>query len=114
MLPKFVHGEENFLELLNVIYAVHIDATGLAKILEALARIRNAPLLPLLRVGSLYELVEDVKVTLTLDLVNHAGLLEKIIDGRGTADGEVLLIKVDLHPLTESRRVIVTQRLGVT
>jgi len=112
-VPELAHGKEHFFEFLDVVDSLDVNAARLAEELEGLGRAGDEPPPPLLRGGALDQLVEDVEVALALDLVHDARLLEQVVDRRGTADG-ALLIEVDLHPLTETRGVVVAQRFGVT
>mmetsp|Transcript_20920 Transcript_20920/g.50792 ORF Transcript_20920/g.50792 Transcript_20920/m.50792 type:complete len:315 (+) Transcript_20920:1479-2423(+) len=58
------------------------------------------------------DLVEDVKVALPILLPDDARLLQEVRVDLGAAQG-VLLVKVDVDVLAESRRVVISQRLGV-
>ena len=59
------------------------------------------------------ELVENVEVALVGDLTNHTRLLEEVVvDVR--SDGLTLGVEVDFEIFSESRRVVVSQRLCVS
>ena len=67
----------------------------------------------LLGVGSSEKLVEDVEVTLSLSLVNDSGLLEQV-DLKAGSGNETRSVELESDEFTETRRVVVLVRLGIT
>mmetsp|Transcript_13763 Transcript_13763/g.22376 ORF Transcript_13763/g.22376 Transcript_13763/m.22376 type:complete len:232 (-) Transcript_13763:169-864(-) len=59
-------------------------------------------------------LVKDVIVALTVLLVDHARLLKQVVGDRGGGDNTRGSIEVNIDVLTETRRVVVTECLGVS
>lgn len=57
-------------------------------------------------------LIEAVKVAFSLLLIDHSRFLEKVI-GHMAADGVSLEVKIDVHILSETRRVVISVCLGV-
>jgi len=57
-------------------------------------------------------LIEAVKVAFSLLLIDHPRFLEEVI-GHVAADGVSLEIKIDVHVLSETRRIVVSICLGI-
>ncbi len=132
----------DLLKVLGIVHAFDGDTPARVDVVVVLGALQ-VPLGERLLVQSGHELVEDMEITLALDLVHHSArrsqrwsvlcvwcacrvmcrvscvvsgaprLFEKVVDRARTADAGAR-VEMDLHPLTESRGVVVTQSLGVT
>ena len=107
-----LHGLAHLGELVRVVDVIDLDAATAVEVLKVVRR-REAELAAHSVVGTGQQLVEDVEVALALELVRDTRLLQQVVDGRRTTDA-VVLVKVHRDQLAETRRVVVTQRLGVT
>jgi len=107
-----LHGDLGVIELLGVVESVDAGATRVVQVGELLRGHDNEGVL-LLGVGTSQELVEDVEVTLSLSLVNDSGLLEQVNLKAGSRN-ETRSVELKSDEFTETRRVVVLVRLGVT
>ena len=67
----------------------------------------------LLEVGGLEQLVEDVEVALNAMLEDNTRLLQEIVHNRGRVKISCH-VKIHLDELSETRRVVVLESLGIT
>lgn len=109
-----VHGVLHVFEVLVVRDSVDAGHAALAGVVEQLGGLQlqlRGEARVSLRGGE--QLVEDVVVSLALRLEHHTGLLEEVVDDTTSDDGS-LLVEVHRDELSETRRVVISQGLGVS
>lgn len=98
--------------LLLVIEVGHHGATRFVEVAVVVDG-REMELAPKGRVYPCKHHVEDMVVPFHGSLLNDATLLEQVIDNSAPANF-VCLVEIDLHPLSKSRGVVITERLCVS
>jgi len=107
-----VHGVDDLLEILSIIYIIDGVATALIDVMEVLNTI-ELQLIDEALICTEDELIEEVEVTLTRLLTNHTTLLKQVVSDTPT-DWITLSIEVNLEVLAETGRVVITDSLGIT
>jgi len=115
LLGVKVHDAHGLLEIGKVFGIVHTVDGVAARVLQEVVGVGllDVKLLLLLFVRTGDELVEDVEGPLVLLLSDDSALLEEVRHDRSTRD-ESGVVELDLDELSETRRVVVSQGLGVT
>mmetsp|Transcript_600 Transcript_600/g.1129 ORF Transcript_600/g.1129 Transcript_600/m.1129 type:complete len:322 (+) Transcript_600:2249-3214(+) len=108
-----LHRVANSSMLFDIVNVLGIEGATLVKVVVVFravkAKVRHSGTV-------LGELVKDVKVSLfaVCLLAYNTTLFQEIVLDASTSDGLLHIIKMDFNPLAETRRVVVSDRLGVT